>query len=126
MNLLEILSGRYFFIVCDGWNPKRMRISLFCFRNYVVQYIVDMNNPLASAKLVSQFEGKYVQLSIQKFSSNVVEKCLRVFGEDAQATIITELLSVSHFEQLLQDPFANYVIRSALENSKVLCLNQFR
>ncbi|RRT44508.1 hypothetical protein B296_00054043, partial [Ensete ventricosum] len=88
------------------------------FGNYVVQYIVDMNNPLASTKLVSQFEGKYVQLSIQKFSSNVVEKCLRVFGEDAQATIITELLSVSHFEQLLQDPFANYVIRSALENSK--------
>ncbi|CAL9048607.1 unnamed protein product [Musa banksii] len=88
------------------------------FGNYVVQYIVDLNNPLASAKLVSQFEGKYVQLSVQKFSSNVVEKCLRVFGEDARATIITELLSVSHFEQLLQDPYANYVIRSALENSK--------
>lgn len=99
-----------------------MRISLLCRRNYVVQYIVDLNNPLASAKLVSQFEGKYVQLSVQKFSSNVVEKCLRVFGEDARATIITELLSVSHFEQLLQDPYANYVIRSALENSKVLCL----
>ncbi|URE35119.1 Pumilio domain-containing protein C6G9.14 [Musa troglodytarum] len=96
---------------------KLMR-SLFCSRNYVVQYILDLRNPLATANLVSQFEGKYVQLSVQKFSSNVVEKCLKTFGEDDRATIIIELLSVSHFDQLLQDPYANYVIRSAIENSK--------
>ncbi|CAL9179919.1 unnamed protein product [Musa hybrid cultivar] len=88
------------------------------FGNYVIQYVLDMKNPLAVANLVAQFEGKYVQLSTQKFSSNVVEKCLKTFGEDDQATIIVELLSVSHFEQLLQDPYANYVIQSALENSK--------
>ncbi|CAL9108161.1 unnamed protein product [Musa acuminata var. zebrina] len=88
------------------------------FGNYVVQYILDLKNPLATANLVSQFEGKYVQLSVQKFSSNVVEKCLKTFGDDDRATIIIELLSVSHFDQLLQDPYANYVIRSAIENSK--------
>lgn len=97
--------------------------SLFCSRNYVVQYILDLKIPLATANLVSQFEGKYVQLSVQKFSSNVVEKCLKTFGEDDRATIIIELLSVSHFDQLLQDPYANYVIRSAIENSKVSISN---
>ncbi|KAL5982174.1 putative pumilio 10, partial [Asimina triloba] len=60
----------------------------------------------------------YVHLSTQKFSSNVVEKCLKVFGEDSRSRIIHELLSTSRFEQLLQDPFANYVIQSALVASK--------
>lgn len=100
-------------------------LSLFCSRNYVVQYILDLKNSLAIGNLASQFEGKYVQLSIQKFSSNVVEKCLKILGEDDRATIILELISVSHFEQLLQDPYANYVIKSALLNSKVPISNQF-
>ncbi|XP_038977275.1 putative pumilio homolog 8, chloroplastic [Phoenix dactylifera] len=88
------------------------------FGNYVVQYILDLKSPSATATLASQFKGHYVNLSTQKFSSNVVEKCLKVFGEEYRAQIIVELLSVSRFDQLLQDPYANYVIQSALGNSK--------
>lgn len=72
----------------------------------------------AIASLMSQFEGNYVHLSMQKFSSHVVEKCLKHL-EQSRPRIIQELLSVPHFEQLMQDPFANYVIQSALENTKV-------
>lgn len=90
-----------------------------CFRNYVVQYILELKIPLAIRNLVSQFEGNYVHLSTQKFSSNVVEKCLRVFGEEIRSRIIHELIATSRFEQLLQDPYANYVIQSALVVSKV-------
>ncbi|CAL5391941.1 unnamed protein product [Camellia sinensis] len=86
------------------------------FGNYVVQYVIQ-EIPLAAAGLISQFEGHYVHLSMQKFSSHVVEKCLKHF-EESRPRIIHELLSVPHFEQLLQDPFANYVIQSALEVSK--------
>ena len=71
-----------------------------------------------SVKLISQFKGNYVPLSMQKFSSHVVEKCLKHF-EETRPRIIRELLSVSHFEQLLQDPYANYVIQSALAVTKV-------
>ncbi|XP_010939632.1 putative pumilio homolog 7, chloroplastic [Elaeis guineensis] len=88
------------------------------FGNYVVQYILELDDPSATAILVSQFEGHYVNLSTQKFSSNVVEKCLKFFGEEYRERIIVELLSVPRFEQLLQDPYANYVIQSALGNSK--------
>jgi hypothetical protein len=58
-------------------------------------------------------------LSMQKFSSNVVEKCLKVFKEVDKAKIILEILATPHLEQLLQHPYANYVIYSALQNSKV-------
>ncbi|XP_020100832.1 uncharacterized protein LOC109718823 [Ananas comosus] len=86
--------------------------------NYAVQCVMDLEIPRVIVNLKSQFEGKYVLLSTQKFSSNVVEKCLTVFGDDDRATIIFELLSVSNFDRLLQDPFANYVIYCAIQNTK--------
>lgn len=90
-----------------------------CSRNYAVQYVILMQIPSAVAILASQFEGRYVLLSTQKFSSNVVENCLKHFPENHRATIIHELLSVTRFEELMQDPFANYVIQTALKHSKV-------
>jgi len=42
-----------------------------------------------------------------------------VFKEADKAKIILELLAMPHLEQLLQHPYANYVIYSALQNSKV-------
>ncbi|XP_012568845.2 uncharacterized protein [Cicer arietinum] len=86
--------------------------------NYVVQFILDLRIPSATATLISQFEGNYVHLSLQKFSSHVVEKCLVVFNNENRTEIIHELLSAPHFDQLLQDAHANYVIQKALRHSE--------
>ncbi|XP_065847476.1 putative pumilio homolog 7, chloroplastic [Euphorbia lathyris] len=87
------------------------------FGNYVVQYIVELKSPSAVVNLLTQFKRHYVHLSMQKFSSHVVEKCLNHL-EDSREQIVRELISVSRFEQLVQDPFANYVIQSALAVTK--------
>lgn len=86
--------------------------------NYVVQYVLDFRIPSAAATLTLQFEGNYVHMSMQKFSSRVVEKCLVVFNDENRAKIIHELLSDPHFDLLLQDPHANYVIQKALRHSE--------
>ncbi|TKY71456.1 putative pumilio-like 7 [Spatholobus suberectus] len=88
------------------------------FGNYVVQFILDLRIPSATATLRMQFEGKYVYLSMQKFSSHVVEKCLAVFNDENRSRVLHELLSAPHFEQLLHDPHANYVVQSALRYSE--------
>ncbi|KAF8776147.1 hypothetical protein HU200_003838 [Digitaria exilis] len=93
-------------------------LTALIWRNYVVQYVLNLKIPSANAHLASQFEGRYLYLSKQKVSSNVVEKCLKLFPDDAKAVIVRELLSGSHFEQLLQDPYANYVIYTALLNTR--------
>ncbi|XP_062204794.1 putative pumilio homolog 7, chloroplastic [Phragmites australis] len=100
-------------IACNGFE-----LAQDAYGNYVVQYVIDLKIPNANSSLAQQFEGKYIHLSMQKFSSNVVEKCLKVFKEVDKAKIILELLAMSHLEQLLQHPYANYVIYSALQNSK--------
>ncbi|XVE93119.1 hypothetical protein REPUB_Repub01dG0162700 [Reevesia pubescens] len=86
--------------------------------NYVVQFILELKIPSATSTLISQFEGNYVHLSSQKFSSHVVEKCLVVLNDDSRSRIIRELLSATHFEQLLQDPHGNYVVQTALRVSE--------
>ncbi|KAL8521103.1 hypothetical protein ACS0TY_011592 [Phlomoides rotata] len=86
--------------------------------NYVVQFILELRIPSALSKLTYQFEGNYVNLSRQKFSSHVVEKCLAVCNNEVKSKIIHELLSTPYFDQLLQDPHANYVVQTALKVSE--------
>ncbi|VVB11606.1 unnamed protein product [Arabis nemorensis] len=92
-----------------------LHLSQDPFGNYVVQYLIDQKVP--SGNLLYQFRTHYAELAAQKFSSHVVEKCLINYPE-SRGEIVRELLSVPKFEHLLQDPFANYVIQTALSVTK--------
>jgi len=85
------------------------------FGNYVVQYIIDLNEAAFTEPLVAQFSGRICQLSRHKFSSNVIEKCLRCALDGSRDMIANELLAPGEMERLLRDSFANYVIQTALE-----------
>ncbi|XP_002961917.2 pumilio homolog 12 [Selaginella moellendorffii] len=85
--------------------------------NYVVQYILD-EAPWIAPEVMAQLEGHHAHLAMQKFSSNVVEKCLKQGADDKRARIIHELTKSAFLGQLLQDPFANYVIQCALTVTK--------
>ncbi|KAI2625489.1 ARM repeat-containing protein [Xylaria nigripes] len=89
------------------------------FGNYVVQYIIDLNEPSFTGPLAQKFMGKIGVLSRHKFSSNVVEKCLRCASEEAKDRMVTELLVPGEMERLLKDSYGNYVVQTALEHSSV-------
>ncbi|GFP98692.1 putative pumilio homolog 7 chloroplastic [Phtheirospermum japonicum] len=105
-NLVEEISANGLLLAQDAYG------------NYVVQFILELKIPSITSKLTSQFEGHYVHLSRQKFSSHVVEKCLALGNEETRSKIIHELLSAAYFEQLLQDPHANYVVQTALRETQ--------
>ncbi|RDI87679.1 hypothetical protein Vi05172_g2273 [Venturia inaequalis] len=87
------------------------------FGNYVVQYILDLSIPDFTRPLCSGFAGRIVELSKQKFSSNVMEKCIRVADMDIKRGLIDEfVIAGSEMEKLLRDNFANYVVQTALEH----------
>lgn len=87
------------------------------FGNYVVQYIIDLNEPAFTEPLVKQFRGKIGELSRHKFSSNVIEKCLRCASEGSKDMMSQELLNAGEMERLLRDSFGNYVVQTALEHA---------
>ena len=52
---------------------------------------------------------------MQKFSSNVVERCLKLSGVDPEREgIVRELVASPLLARLLQDAYGNYVVQSAL------------
>ncbi|KAH8899635.1 ARM repeat-containing protein [Thozetella sp. PMI_491] len=85
------------------------------FGNYVIQYVIDLNTIAFTEPLVKRFRGRISELSRHKFSSNVMEKCLRCASDDAKDLIIEEMLIPGEVDRLLRDSFANYVVQTALE-----------
>lgn len=64
---------------------------------------------------MSQLAGHYVELSKQKYSSNVVEKSIvnsKMLGNRA---IYDELLEPSAIVQLLENHFGTYVLQKTLQ-----------
>ncbi|XP_028118446.1 putative pumilio homolog 8, chloroplastic [Camellia sinensis] len=74
--------------------------------------------PEVTAGILAQLVGSHVSLAMNKYGSNVVEKCLREAGEDQVSRIIREIVSSQNFLMVLQDPYGNYVAQSALAISK--------
>lgn len=85
------------------------------FGNYVVQYIVDLAESAFTDPLCYSFKGRIPLLSKQKFSSNVIEKCLRGAQPSVTRMMIEEMLNANELEKMLTDSFANYVVQTALD-----------
>ncbi|KAI1340132.1 ARM repeat-containing protein [Xylariaceae sp. FL0016] len=87
------------------------------FGNYVVQYIIDLSEPSFTEPLVKQLSGQIVTLSRHKFSSNVIEKCLRCASDESKDRMVDEILAPGEIMQMLKDSYGNYVVQTALEHS---------
>ena len=56
---------------------------------------------------------------LARFSSNVVEKCIRVADPEVRKTLVAEVLHRSRLEKLLRDSYGNYVIQTILDYCEV-------
>jgi len=87
------------------------------FGNYVVQYVLDLPFSVVRVDLIKEFLGSLANLSVQKFSSNVIEKCLVKADDRVRVALIDELSAEETLTKLLQDPYGNYVIQTALDKA---------
>lgn len=85
------------------------------FGNYVVQYILDLDEPEFTEPLCRSFSNSVVFLSKQKFSSNVIEKCIRCAKNGTKRMLIEEIVPPTEVEKMLRDSFANYVVQTAMD-----------
>lgn len=75
------------------------------FGNYCLQYVVDLEQTDVNIAVLKRLTGHFPELSQQKFSSNVVEKCLRIKDpklQEMQYTVIKELMESPLLPRLLQ------------------------
>lgn len=83
------------------------------FGNYVVQYLLE-NVSISRPGLIEKLSARAAELSCEKFSSNVIEKCLQYSEDDLRSAVVLALADPMSIGKLLQDPFANYVVQKAL------------
>jgi len=84
------------------------------FGNYVVQYILQLKQPQLTLAVATALQGGFAELSLQKFSSNVIEKCLKSGDKRVVSMVARELTAARTLGTLLHDPFANYVLQTLL------------
>jgi hypothetical protein len=84
------------------------------FGNYVVQYVLGLNNPTAISCIIHAIGGRLNVLSRQKFSSNVVECCLQIACPEDKDKMLMEIAEPRTLSELLRDVYGNYVVQSAL------------
>jgi Pumilio-family RNA binding repeat len=79
-----------------------------------MQYILDTGLVDACTCVLGQLQGQFASLSCQKFSSNVVEKALKlntVGMEGWRDAIVQELIDCADHAELLRDQYGNYVLQ---------------
>jgi len=84
------------------------------FGNYVIQHVLASGTWEQGRRLVRALLGHISALSRQKFSSNVIEKCLRAVDDGERAAIIAELVAPGVMEALCFDQYGNYVVQCAI------------
>ncbi|KAJ2553086.1 hypothetical protein EV175_003069, partial [Coemansia sp. RSA 1933] len=85
------------------------------FGNYVVQYVLDLGVAEYSEPVIRMFVNHICGLSVQKFSSNVMEKCIRIASPATRKMLIVPLMQRERLDMLMRDSYGNYVVQTALD-----------
>ena len=93
---------------------KALELMQDAYGNYVIQYVLDVCGDNDVHVVCESVVGRVNSLAIQKFSSNVVEKCLERCTDEVREQYLDELSDSDRIRELMMDPFGNYVIQRAL------------
>jgi hypothetical protein len=117
----------------DAVREHALELVQDAYGNYVAQHLI-INRPTAAATasgkpapvtlIIDAMKGNMFELSLHKFSSNVLEKCLQNSSDKDRNKIINEILNPPKqlpseaVRLLLFHQFGNYVFQQSLEVAK--------
>lgn len=101
--LLDTLSDHAFELVQNQYG------------NYVVQHSLEEWGGEVCQPVLQALKGRLLQLSVQKFSSNVVEHFLRIATPEVQLSIMEELSHKDHTHVLMSTVYGQHVARQLLK-----------
>lgn len=67
-----------------------------------MQHVLEHGKPHERSAIIKKLAGQIVQMSQQKFASNVVEKCLTFGGLEERQLLVTEMLGSTDENEPLQ------------------------
>ena len=84
------------------------------YANYVVQSLFNQNDIHLCGEIINTIVDHFFSLSMQKFSSNVVENCIRYSEEKYVKKIYKDILSTGKLGSMLNNTYGNFVIEKLI------------
>ena len=84
------------------------------YANYAVQSLFNPNDIVYCNEIIKVIVENFYILSLKKFSSNVVENCIKYGNEDIVSKIYNSLLTEDKLEVLLNNTYGNFVIEKLI------------
>ena len=85
------------------------------FGNFVIQVVVECWNDYND--ILYLFDKKYYNLSLEKYASNVVERCIEKDGNILN-NYIDEIININKICEVMKSNYGNYVIQKAIKLAK--------
>ena len=92
-----------------------LQLIVHPYANFVIQVIVESWSDYK--EILDLFEKKYFNLSLEKYASNVVERCIEK-DEEILNNYIDEIIDSSRIFEVMRSNYGNYVIQKAIKLSK--------
>lgn len=86
--------------------------------NYAIQHVLEEYGWEECATVLEALRSHYAHLSVQKYSSNVVEKILVLGPSAIRKDLIDELIHADRMSVLVSSVYGQYVVKRALEVSE--------
>ena len=81
--------------------------------NFIIQRIIKLNRENYNNQIFDLIKNKIVQLSTQKYSSNVIETCI-FENINIREKVMEKLIEKNNVTNLICDQFGNYIIQKCL------------
>lgn len=99
----------------DVIKENSMKLIKNQYGNYTIQVAID-NWPCELCQpIIESFNGNVFNLSMEKYSSNVIEKCLERSDEKQLLNFIEEITKNNCIISLMKNSFGNYVMQKILK-----------
>ena len=84
--------------------------------NYVIQHVLETRSGKNCDEIYKALKGKIFEMSIHKFASNVIERCLHFGSKEEKDHLIDEIILKgdrvhNSLISLVKDKFGNYVVQ---------------
>ena len=89
--------------------------------NYVIQHLLQTRHGERCKEIYEALKGRILDMSIHKFASNVIERCLHFGTKEQKEDLINEIIESNEenghdsLTTLVKDKFGNYVIQKMIE-----------
>ena len=83
--------------------------------NFVIQVVVESWSDYND--ILNKFEKKFYNLSLEKYASNVVERCIEK-DDEILKNYIDEIINMNRIFEVMKSNYGNYVIQKAIKLAK--------